>query len=114
MGESLAISVPAGDTRVLKHFQERIPYGLFVPDGAPADNTAIQSKPRACRGFQVSKLKKVLAGGGSKTNAPHPRLLRVRRERPSSCRTAEERDERAAPHHSIILSARSTSPAGTS
>jgi hypothetical protein len=31
-GESLAISVPAGETRVLKYFQERMPYGLFVPD----------------------------------------------------------------------------------
>jgi hypothetical protein len=31
-GESLAISVPGGETRVLKHFQERMPYGLFVPD----------------------------------------------------------------------------------
>jgi hypothetical protein len=26
-GESLAISVPAGETRVLKHFQARMPYG---------------------------------------------------------------------------------------
>jgi hypothetical protein len=33
-GESLAISVPAGETRVLTHFQERMPYGLFVPDVA--------------------------------------------------------------------------------
>ena len=31
-GEALAISVPRGETRVLKHFQERMPYGLFVPD----------------------------------------------------------------------------------
>jgi hypothetical protein len=31
-GEPLAVSVPAGETRVLKHFQERMPYGLFVPD----------------------------------------------------------------------------------
>ena len=31
-GESLAISVPASETRVLKHFQARMPYGLFVPD----------------------------------------------------------------------------------
>jgi hypothetical protein len=31
-GESLAISVPAGETRVLKYFQEPTPYGLFVPD----------------------------------------------------------------------------------
>jgi hypothetical protein len=31
-GEALAISVPAGETRALKHFQERMPYGVFVPD----------------------------------------------------------------------------------
>ena len=31
-GEALAISVSVGETRVLKHFQERMPYGLFVPD----------------------------------------------------------------------------------
>ena len=31
-GAALAISVPASETRVLKHFQERMPYGLFVPD----------------------------------------------------------------------------------
>jgi hypothetical protein len=28
----LAISVPRGETAVLQHFQERMPYGLFVPD----------------------------------------------------------------------------------
>jgi hypothetical protein len=33
-GEALAINVPAGETRVLKHFKERMPYGLFVPDVA--------------------------------------------------------------------------------
>jgi hypothetical protein len=32
--EALAIRVPAGETRVLKHFQEWMPYGLFVP-GVP-------------------------------------------------------------------------------
>ena len=31
-GEALAINVLEGETRVLKHFQERMPYGLFVPD----------------------------------------------------------------------------------
>jgi hypothetical protein len=31
-GEELAISVPRNETAVLKHFQERMPYGLFVPD----------------------------------------------------------------------------------
>ena len=31
-GEALAISMPRNETAVLKHFQERMPYGLFVPD----------------------------------------------------------------------------------
>ena len=31
-GEALAISVTASETRVLKHFQKRMPYGLLVPD----------------------------------------------------------------------------------
>jgi hypothetical protein len=30
--ETLAISVPSGETAVLRYFQERMPYGLFVPD----------------------------------------------------------------------------------
>jgi hypothetical protein len=30
-GEALAISIPSSETAVLKHFQERMPYGLFVP-----------------------------------------------------------------------------------
>jgi hypothetical protein len=31
-GEVLAISVPRSETAVLQYFQERMPYGLFVPD----------------------------------------------------------------------------------
>jgi hypothetical protein len=31
-GDTLAISVPSGETAVLKHFQDRMPHGLFVPD----------------------------------------------------------------------------------
>ena len=31
-GEVLVISIPSGETAVLRHFQERMPYGLFVPD----------------------------------------------------------------------------------
>jgi len=31
-GQTLAISMPRGAWAVLKHFQERMPYGLFVPD----------------------------------------------------------------------------------
>jgi hypothetical protein len=31
-GEVLAISIPRTETAVIRHFQERMPYGLFVPD----------------------------------------------------------------------------------
>jgi hypothetical protein len=31
-GEALAISIPRTETAVVKYFQERMPYGLFVPD----------------------------------------------------------------------------------
>ena len=31
-GEALTISVPRNEMAVLKHFQERMPFGLFVPD----------------------------------------------------------------------------------
>jgi hypothetical protein len=31
-GEALAISIPRSETAVIRHFQERMPYGLFVRD----------------------------------------------------------------------------------
>jgi hypothetical protein len=31
-GEVLAISIPRTEAAVVRHFQERMPYGLFVPD----------------------------------------------------------------------------------
>jgi hypothetical protein len=31
-GETLAISMPRSETSVIRHFQERMTYGLFVPD----------------------------------------------------------------------------------
>jgi hypothetical protein len=31
-GEALAISIPRTETTVIRHFQERMPDGLFVPD----------------------------------------------------------------------------------
>jgi hypothetical protein len=31
-GDVLAISIPRTETAVIRHFQERMPYGLFVPD----------------------------------------------------------------------------------
>jgi hypothetical protein len=31
-GDALAISIPRTETAVIRHFQERMPYGLFVPE----------------------------------------------------------------------------------
>jgi hypothetical protein len=31
-GEALAISIPRSEASVVHYFQERMPYGLFVPD----------------------------------------------------------------------------------
>jgi hypothetical protein len=31
-GEALAISIPRTGAAAIRHFQERMPYGLFVPD----------------------------------------------------------------------------------
>jgi hypothetical protein len=31
-GEALAISIPRTEAAVIRYFQERMPYGLFVPD----------------------------------------------------------------------------------
>ena len=31
-GETLAISIPPSEAAVVRYFQERMPYGLFVPD----------------------------------------------------------------------------------
>jgi hypothetical protein len=31
-GEALAISIPRSEAHVIRYFQERMPYGLFVPD----------------------------------------------------------------------------------
>jgi hypothetical protein len=30
--EALAISIPGSEAAVSRHFQERMPYGFFVPD----------------------------------------------------------------------------------
>ena len=33
-GDILSISIPRTEAHVIRHFQERMPYGLFVPDVA--------------------------------------------------------------------------------
>jgi hypothetical protein len=32
-GDVLAISIPRSEAHVIRHFQERMPYGLSVPEG---------------------------------------------------------------------------------
>jgi hypothetical protein len=36
-GEALAITIPRNETAVIRHFQDRMPHGLFVPDEAVSD-----------------------------------------------------------------------------
>ena len=31
-GEALAVSIPRSEASVVRHFPERMPYGLFVPE----------------------------------------------------------------------------------
>src|SRR5262245_56426596 len=50
----------------------------------------------------------------NKPDHRHLRLLRTRRDRPSRRRAAEQRDELAAPDHSITSSARASSVGGIS
>jgi hypothetical protein len=40
--EALAISIPRGETGVIRHFQERMPYGLFVPE-VPSEQLTIRA-----------------------------------------------------------------------
>jgi hypothetical protein len=35
-GEVLLVSIPRDETAVIRHFQARMPHGLFVPDDASA------------------------------------------------------------------------------
>jgi hypothetical protein len=34
-GDVLAISIPRSEAHMIRHFQERMPYGLFVPEVPP-------------------------------------------------------------------------------
>ena len=34
-GDALSISVPRSEAGVIQHFQERTPYGVYVPDEYP-------------------------------------------------------------------------------
>jgi hypothetical protein len=36
-GEAMAITIPRNETAVIRHFQERMPHGLFLPDEAVSD-----------------------------------------------------------------------------
>jgi len=47
-GEVLAISIPRTETAVIRHFQKRMPYGLFVPVNlnSLSRRTAMTQKPK--------------------------------------------------------------------
>jgi hypothetical protein len=43
-GQSLAISIPTAETAVIRRFQERMPYGLFVPPLRRKPGTPVPKK----------------------------------------------------------------------
>jgi hypothetical protein len=43
-GEALAISIPGGEARVIRYFQERMPYGLFVPGKGASGRTYLAGR----------------------------------------------------------------------
>jgi hypothetical protein len=87
-GEALAITVPAGESRVLKHFQERMPYGLFVPDADGKQGSGAQSidpsgvrlacrRVRTCTDREQPRRKIVRRRQVTRTSRPHSKKWRV-------------------------------------
>src|SRR5439155_9615893 len=90
---------------------------LAKPDVDPKILTFIPAealKHLSHRRNTVRRISVLLSGRKQDTDAPHPTgLLRARRERPHGRRTAEQRDEVAAPQaHSITSSARVRNDSG--
>ena len=83
---------------------------IFDQNVAAIDDTGFAQAPSECCYKVDARLERPVM---EKPDHRHRRLLRARRERPRRRCAAEQRYERAAVHW-ITLSARSTSPAGTS
>src|SRR5262245_33167973 len=82
----------------------------IAPDGPAQLLQPLQERPDAGLKFRI-----VCGYGQEDPNAPHPLgLLCVRRQRPPRHASAEQRDDLAAPHHSITSSASASSIGGTS
>jgi hypothetical protein len=46
-GEAMVISIPRTEAAVIRHFQERMPYGLFVPEVSfTSEHSFTQNEPR--------------------------------------------------------------------
>ena len=48
MAKSLAIMIPRTECAVIRHFQERMPYGLFVPDVPDATAYTLDGSESVC------------------------------------------------------------------
>src|SRR5262249_17441328 len=59
-GEALGITIPRTECAVIRHFQDRMPYGLFVPDHCRA-----AAWLRSHRGRRRTLADRALAGGAS-------------------------------------------------
>jgi hypothetical protein len=47
-GDAIAISIPGNEAAVIRHFQERMPYGLFVPDVSVREPLAPPDVSKRC------------------------------------------------------------------
>jgi hypothetical protein len=74
-GEALAISIPRTEASVVRHFQERMPYGLFVPDvpGGSLARTIIE-KPRLRRTGASRRRSTSCSSKIIQSTNPHKRL----------------------------------------
>jgi hypothetical protein len=68
-GETWAISIPRTETAVIRHFQERMPYGLFVPPRRRKPRTP-QTKNRPRRSGPLGRGPVNLRPPGGAPSAP--------------------------------------------
>src|SRR6516162_602602 len=130
-GDTVVLALQCGDgdraeskDRVQLHRQKlagKAPVSLGITSGPPFVDLQIAAylpaelfKPLIKRDQPALGLRVVADAHQDADASRSLSLLRVRAERPSCRRTAEQRDELAPSHHSITSSARADTPGGTS
>ena len=82
-GEVLAISIPRSEAAVIRYFQERMPYGLFVPE-AGAATRGPGPFPNAAGVFSIWLAGKLRAPTGMRRARTLPSICPLRVDDPSA------------------------------